>query len=107
MKLTHKDKIEIYGARKEGKTLSSLSMKYNIDLSNLKYLLRLIERHGFYILKNDYKVYYTKEFKRSCINRVLLKHESSMSVSIDEGFKSKAMLRNWIREYKENGYNVV
>ena len=34
-------------------------------------------------------------------------NESILSVSIDEGLLSKGMLNNWLKKYRENGYNIV
>mgnify|MGYP003545535197 CR=1 FL=1 len=41
------------------------------------------------------------------MNRVLLNNESIFSVAIDEGLSSDGILNNWIKKYKENGYNIV
>ena len=46
MKLTYEDKIEIYQLRKQGESLKKLSQKYDIGVSNIKYLVRLIDRYG-------------------------------------------------------------
>ncbi|MDK6355901.1 transposase, partial [Escherichia coli] len=51
--------------------------------------------------------YYSAQFKLEAINRVLVNHEAAYSVSLELGLKSQGMLINWIRSYKENGYNVV
>ena len=45
--------------------------------------------------------------KERIINRVILDNESVCSVAIDEGLISNGMLFNWIKEYKENCYNIV
>ncbi len=46
MKLTYEDKVRIYELRKQGISLKRLSDKYGMNLSNLKYLVRLIDRYG-------------------------------------------------------------
>ena len=46
MKLTYEDKVQIYELRKQGICLKKLSDKYGMNLSNLKYLVRLIDRYG-------------------------------------------------------------
>ena len=53
MKLTYEDKIEIYQLRKQGKSLKKLSQKYDIAVSNIKYLVRLIDRYGIEIVKKE------------------------------------------------------
>ena len=106
-KLSYEDKINIYQERKNGKTRIYLSKKYSIGKDKIDYLTRLIDKHGFDILrttKNRKFNYYEKE---QIINRVLINGESVWSVSIDEGLLSSGMLFNWIKEYKENCYNIV
>ena len=106
-KLTYEDKINIYYEIKNGKTRKSLSTKYKIGKDKIDYLVRLIDKHGFDILrttKNRKFNYYEKE---QIINRVLINGESVLSVSIDEGLLSNGILFNWIKEYKENCYNIV
>ena len=73
-KLTRKDKIEIYERRKNGETISSLAKDFDVQESNIKYLIALIEKHGYDILRNDKNKYYSKEFKLQTINRIIVNH---------------------------------
>ena len=50
-KLSYEDKINIYKERKKGISIINLSKKYNIRDSHIKYLIRLIDKHGFDILR--------------------------------------------------------
>ena len=71
-KLSYEDKINIYNERKNGKTRIYLSKKYSIGKDKIDYLTRLIDKHGFDILrttKNRKFNYYEKE---QIINRVLI-----------------------------------
>ena len=102
-KLSYEDKINIYYDRKEGLTLSTISKKYNTEIDNIRFLCRLIDKHGFEIL-NERRTYQSFE-KEQIINRVI-NGESIISVAIDEGIKSKSMLSHWVQKYKENGYNI-
>ena len=52
-KLTREDKIEIYERRKNGETISSLAKAFNIRESNIKYLIALIKKHGYDILRDN------------------------------------------------------
>jgi len=106
-KLSYEDKINIYNERKNGESLSSLASKYNVRDDNLAYLIRLIDKHGFDILRTNKNKTFTSYEKEQIINRVLLNNESVCSVAIDEGLLSRGMLQNWIKKYKENGYNIV
>jgi len=106
-KLTRENKIEIYKRRKKGGTISSLAKAFNIDGSKIKYLIALIRKHGYNILRNGKNRAYSKDFKLQIINRVLINHESINSVAIDIALTSNGILHNWLSKFKENRYNVV
>ena len=106
-KLTRENKIEIYERRKNGETISSLANSFNIHESKIKYLIALIKKHGYTILRNGKNRIYSKDFKLQIINRILINHESINSVAIDIGLASNGILHNWLSKFKENGYNVV
>ena len=106
-KLTYEDKIEIYNKRKKGFTKIRLSKEYNVSISIIDYLFRLIDKHGYDVLRTSKNKYYSPYQKEQIINRVLIGGESTTSVAIDEGLPSFGMLPNWIKKYKEMGYNIV
>ena len=106
-KLTYEDKLNIYNERKNGKTRIYLSKKYSIGKDKIDYLTRLIDKHGFDILRTTKNRTFTKCEKERIVNRVLLNGETVLSVSIDEGLLSNGILFNWIKDYKEMGYNIV
>ena len=45
-KLTRKERLEIYQKRKSGETMSSLSIKYDINKAKIRYQIRLIDKQG-------------------------------------------------------------
>lgn len=106
-KLSFEDKINLYNDRKSGVSISSLCSKYKILHANVEYLTRLIDKHGYDILRKNRNRKFTSYEKERIINRVLLNNESLLSVAIDEGLSSPGMLANWIKNYKEMGYNIV
>ena len=106
-KLTIEEKIEIYKRRIKGETLSNLSNKFKINISNIKYLIDLIHKHGVSILRNSKNMIYSKEFKLECINRVLLNNEGINFVSLDVGLTTPSLLLSWVKKYIENGYNII
>ena len=106
-KLTYDDKIEIYNKRKAGATLSTLQSQYKITFHNIQYLVKLIDKHGYDVLRTKSNRKYSKEFKEYAINRVLLNNESILAVAIDIGLFSDGLLHQWIKNYKEMGYNIV
>ena len=106
-KLSKQDKIDIYNLWKNYQVGSGeLSRRYDVNISVLNYLVALIDRHGFSILNKSY-ITYSAEFKEQAIRRVIVNHESLYSVALDLGLKSPGILFNWVRSYKENGYNVI
>ena len=106
-KLSYEDRINIYNDRKQGISLTNLSKEYNVRDNIIKYLIRLIDKHGFDILRTTKNKYYSVYEKERIINRVLLDNESIWSVSIDEGLANQGILANWIKIYKNMGYNIV
>lgn len=106
-KLSYEDKINIYEERKKGITVSKLSKQYKVNHSVVQYLIRLIDKHSYDILRTSKNKYYPPYQKEQIINRVLLNGESITSVAIDEGLPSFGMLPNWISKYKETDYNIV
>ena len=106
-KLSYEDKLEIYNKRKEGISLKTFHLQYGITVHNIQYIIYLVNKHGYEILKKKPNKKYNKFEKETIINRVLLNNESIMSVAVDVGMSSDGMLVNWISKYKENGYNIV
>lgn len=106
-KLTREQKLEIYKRRKQGKTLKELSKEYNIRVTGIQYLIKLIDFHGESILRKDRNRYYSPELKEEIINQVLLQNQSILSTAIRYGLPSSGMLVNWIRSYKTNGYVII
>ena len=53
MKLTYKDKVQIYELRKQGRSFKELSNQFGINISNLQYMIKLIDRYGIEIVKKE------------------------------------------------------
>ena len=106
-KLTREQKIEIYHKKKSGVSNSSLSKQYGIAESGIRYLIKLIDKHGEDILRKNKNNYYYPEQKLEIINKVLIEKQSVKSTAIEYGLLSHGMLVNWIKFYKENGYTTV
>ena len=106
-KISYEDKINIYHEKKLGVSFSAIKSKYNYGIHNIQYLERLIDKHGYDILRTTKNKIYSKDFKQEAIDRVLINNETVMSVAIDIGLPSDGLLQNWIKKYKEMGYNIV
>ena len=106
MEITFEQKLGIYNEYKNGLGSICLSHKYNVDDSYIRYLIRLIDKHGIDIVYPHY-VFWDTDIKAKAIERVLVGQESVMSVAIDIGLTSKSVLQGWIKSYKKNGYTIV
>ena len=105
-KLSYEDKVKIYQLRKQGETAINLFKKYNIRRENVNYMVRIIDRHGLDVLRKNVNKIYTRLEKETAVIRVI-NGESMCSVAVDIGLTSYSPLRKWIKNYKENGYNIV
>ena len=64
MKLNYEDKVQIYELRKQGQSFKQLSKRFGVDISGLKYMMKLIDRYGIDIVNKGMNRYYSPELKQ-------------------------------------------
>jgi len=62
--LNYEDKVQIYELRKQGQSFKQLSKRFGVDVSGLKYMMKLIDRYGIDIVKKGMNHYYSPELKQ-------------------------------------------
>jgi len=106
MKYSFELKKEIYEKHCEGYGGDVLSKEYGLSASKIRYLCRLIDKHGIEAIRPKYTKY-SNEYKLVAITRVLVNGEPVDAVAVDLGLTNRCILEQWIKSYIENGYNVV
>jgi len=106
MKYSFELKKRIYVKHCEGYGSDYLSKKYGMDASKIRYMCRLIDKHGLDAIRHKFTKH-SPEYKLAAINRVLEDGESIKSVAVDIGLTTDGILHHWIKSYIENGNNVV
>ncbi|WP_416932250.1 IS3 family transposase [Streptococcus pluranimalium] len=107
MKLSYKDKLEIYELRKNGMSWPWISQQYDVNISNLTYMIKLMDQYGVEIVEKGNNRYYSPELKQEIIAKVLIHGYSQLSVSLDYALPNRGILPNWIAQYKKNGYTIL
>lgn len=87
-KISYEERINLCYDRKNGMSFPSIESKYGINKTGVEYLVGLIDKLEFDILRTNENKSYSSNEKERILNRILIDNESILSVSIDEGFGS-------------------
>lgn len=106
MKLSYEDKVQIYTLRQSGQSIRQLSQQYQVNPSIIKYLVRLIDCHGFDALTKGQKSNYSLEQKQEMINQVLVDGQSQGEVAVlkklrEYRLRDEARLREQQKLFKD------
>ena len=78
-KISYEERINLYYDRKNGMSFPSIKSKYGINKSGVEYLVKLIVKHGFDILRINENKSYSSNEKERILNRILIDNESILS----------------------------
>lgn len=106
-KLTKEQKIELYQKRQAGATIGELSKTYALRKEGVKYLIRLIDEHGYGILRDGHCRKYSAAVKEQAVLEVLKEEKSIGETAIKYGLSSKTALTKWIKDYQANGNQII
>lgn len=100
-KLSYEDKIDIYQKKKQGQSRNSLAREYSIRDCNISYLVSLIDKHGYDILRTTKNKKYPKQYKEATINRVLINGEAIRAVAINIGLSGQEHYKIGLKNIKK------
>lgn len=109
MRITMKEKLRMCEDHlNKGTSLSHLSEQYhNYPVASIKYLVKLYRKHGRKpFFERDKREVYKRDTKLMAIGQVL-SGRSLRSVSIELGLIDPAILRDWVKKYKNDGEEAI
>lgn len=104
MKLKLEDKLKIIDLYNEGLSTSQISKQFKVSDWIIENIKRQYREYGIESFKEKGKnKKYSPEIKMKIVNRVL--NGESKSGIAAELCVNKGMIHNWVKKYKELGYN--
>lgn len=106
-KLNSERKIALYEQWRKGASLRALSRQYGVCKESVKYLVKLIDLHGYGILRNGRCCKYAPSLKEQMIQEVLKGGHSITETALKYGLASKTTLSLWVHRYQQSGKTVI
>lgn len=106
-KLTREQKIMLYEQRRLGATITELSKTFHLRREGVKYLIRLIDRHGYSVLRDGHSRRYPPQIKEQAVLEVLEMEQTIGETAVKYGLSSKTALTKWIKDYQMNGNRII
>lgn len=92
----------------DGVPMTHIAAKYELDISKLKYKVKLYRIHGEWPLTDEQaKRVYTREEKLTAIQEVLTGNKSGRQVALEMGIPGADTVNDWIKLYKEKGPDAI
>src|SRR5574344_1291892 len=91
-----------------GVSMGELAKKYELDVSKLKYKVKVYLLHGEtpFTDRQQYRIY-TREEKLKAIKQVLSKEKSGREVALELAIPNPHTVHDWVKLFKEKGEDAI
>jgi len=92
----------------KGVPMTILAKKYGVDLSKLKYRVKLFRMHGEAPFTDEQeKRIYSREEKLKAIQQVLSGEKSGRQIALELGIPGADTVNDWVKLYKTKGPDAI
>jgi len=92
----------------DGVPMMDISRKYKVDVSKLKYKVKVYKLHGEAPFTDEQeKRIYTREEKLKAIKTVISGEKSGRQVAIELGIPNARIVHDWVDKFKKEGEEAI